>query len=84
MYELVSESESEQREAQVNLTEIIEDMNQSLEEPRLALLRKASPGACPTYFKIMQLLIFLSTCAFKFVGIVWNPSCIILSTYVWK
>ena len=29
-YELVPESESEQREAQVNLTEITEDLNQSL------------------------------------------------------
>ena len=28
-YELVPESESEQREAQVNLTEITEDLNQS-------------------------------------------------------
>ena len=33
-YELVPESESEQREAQVNLTEIIEDLNQSSEEPK--------------------------------------------------
>jgi hypothetical protein len=29
-YELVMESESEQREAQVNLTEVAEDPNQSL------------------------------------------------------
>ena len=28
-YELVPESESEQREAQVNLTEVAEDLNQS-------------------------------------------------------
>ena len=33
-YELVPESESEQREAQVNLTEITEDLNQSSEEPK--------------------------------------------------
>ena len=33
-YELVPESENEQREAQVNLTEITEDLNQSLEEPK--------------------------------------------------
>ena len=44
-YELVSESESEQREAQVNLTEAAQDPNQSSEEPRLTTLRKASPGA---------------------------------------
>ena len=47
-YELVPESESEQREAQVNLTEAIEDLNPSSEEPKAAPLRKASPGACPT------------------------------------
>jgi len=33
-YELVPESESEQREAQVNLTEVAEDPNQSSEEPK--------------------------------------------------
>ena len=47
-YELVPESESEQREAQVNLTEATEDLNPSSEEPKAAPLRKASPGACPT------------------------------------
>ena len=56
-YELVPESESEQREAQVNLTEAIEHPNQVSEEPRLATLRKASPGACPVYFKFMQLIV---------------------------
>jgi hypothetical protein len=39
------ESESEQREAQVNLTEVGKDPNQSSEEPPLALPKKASPGA---------------------------------------
>jgi len=33
-YELVPESESEQREAQANLTEAAEDPNQSSEEPK--------------------------------------------------
>ena len=33
-YELVPESESEQREAQANLTQVIEDSNQSSEEPK--------------------------------------------------
>jgi hypothetical protein len=40
-YELVLKSESEQREAQVNLTEVAKIRK----SPRLALLRKASPGA---------------------------------------
>ena len=33
-YELVPESESEQREAQANLTEAAKDPNQSSEEPK--------------------------------------------------
>ena len=33
-YELVPESESEQREAQVNLTKATKDLNQSLGEPK--------------------------------------------------
>ena len=76
------ESESEHHEAQVNLTEATEDLNQVSEEPTASYAQEGKPGACPIYFKFMQLLIFLSICAFKFVGIVWNPSCIILSTYV--
>ena len=32
--EWMPESESEQREAQVNLTEVVEDLNQSSEEPK--------------------------------------------------
>jgi hypothetical protein len=41
-YKLVPEFESEQRVTQVNLTEVVEDPNQSSEE---ILLRKASPRA---------------------------------------
>ena len=33
-YELVPESESQQREAQVNLIEVAEDLNQNSEEPK--------------------------------------------------
>ena len=58
-YELVPESESEQREAQVNLTEISEDLNQSSEELKASSAQEASLGACPTYFKFMQLFISL-------------------------
>jgi hypothetical protein len=32
-------------------------------------------------FQFMQLL-FLFTYAFKFIGVDWNPSCMILGTYV--
>ena len=64
-YELVPESESEQREAQVNLTEATEDPNRFQKNPELATPRKASPGACPTILNLCNLLLFLSTCAFK-------------------
>ena len=41
--ELVPESESEQREAQVNLTEAVEDPNQSSEEPNASLAQEGKP-----------------------------------------
>ena len=42
-YELVPESESEQREAQVNLTEIAEDLNQSSDEPKASSAQEGKP-----------------------------------------
>ena len=42
-YELVPESESEQREAQVNLTEATEDLNQSSEEPKASSAQESKP-----------------------------------------
>ena len=42
-YELVPESESEQREAQVNLTEATEDLNQSSEEPKASSAQEGKP-----------------------------------------
>ena len=42
-YELVPESESEQREAQVNLIEITEDLNQSSEEPKASSAQEGKP-----------------------------------------
>jgi len=39
-YELVPESESEQREAQVNLIEVAEDLNQSSEEPKASSVQE--------------------------------------------
>ena len=42
-YELVPESESEQREAQVNLIEIAEDLNQSSEEPKASSAQEGKP-----------------------------------------
>ena len=49
-YELVSESESEQREAQVNLTEVAVDLNQSSEEPKASFAQEGKPRSMTYYF----------------------------------
>ena len=56
-YELVPESESEQREAQVNLTEVTEDPNPISEEPRTNYAQKGKPRSMSYYFKFMQFII---------------------------
>ena len=71
-YELVPESESEPREAQVNLTEAAEDPNQSSEEPKASFARQGKPRS----------MTHLSTCALNLKGVVWNLSCMILGTYI--
>jgi hypothetical protein len=52
----VPEFESEQREAQVNLTEVAEDPNQSLEEPPTSFSQEGKPRSITPTFKLMQLL----------------------------
>ena len=49
-YELVPESESEQREAQVNLTEVAEDLNQSSEEPKASSAQEGKPQSMSYLF----------------------------------
>ena len=56
-YELVPESESEQREAQVNLTEAAQDPNPISEEPRSSYAQEGKPRSMSNYFKFMQLII---------------------------
>ena len=56
-YELVPESESEQREAQVNLTEATEGPNPISEEPRSSYAQEGKPRSMSYYFKFMQLII---------------------------
>ena len=58
-YELVPESESEQREAQVNLTEATEDPNQVSEEPKASYVQEGKPRSMSNYFKFRQLFISL-------------------------
>ena len=50
-YELVPESESEQREAQVNLTKATEHPNQSSEEPKASYTQEGKPRSMTYYFK---------------------------------
>ena len=56
-YELVPESESDQREAQVNAVEVAEDLNQSSKETKASAAQEGKPRECPIYFKFMQLII---------------------------
>ena len=49
-YEPVPESESEQHDAQVNLTEIAEDPNQSSEEPKASLAQEGKPWSMSYLF----------------------------------
>ena len=49
-YELVPESESEQREAQVNLTEITEDLNPSSKEPKASSAQEGKPWSMSRLF----------------------------------
>ena len=51
-YELVPESESEQREAQVNLTETTKDPNQVSEEPKASYAQEGKPRSMSYLFLI--------------------------------
>ena len=58
IYELVPESESEQREAQVNLIEATEDPNQDSEEPKASYAQEGKPRSMSRlFFKFMQLIV---------------------------
>ena len=50
MYEPVPESESEQCEVQVNLTETTEDPNQSSEEPKASYAQEGKPRSMTYLF----------------------------------
>ena len=45
-------SESEQREAQVNLTEATKDLNQSSEEPMASFAKESKPRSMTYYFQL--------------------------------
>ena len=52
MYELVPESESEQREAQVNLAQVAGNPNQSSEEPKTSYAQEGKPRSINYCFQI--------------------------------
>jgi hypothetical protein len=55
---LVPEPESEQREARINLTEVIKDSNQNSEEPKASFAQEGKPRSMtPIFSKLMQLLV---------------------------
>jgi hypothetical protein len=58
MYELVPESESEQGEAQVNLTEAVEDPNQSSKVPKASFAQEGKPPEDEPYVQIYAMLYF--------------------------
>ena len=64
-YELVPESESEQREAQVNLTEATEDPNQASEEPTASYAQEGKPRSMSYLFLIYATICIPIYCAFK-------------------
>ena len=51
-YELVPESESEQHEAQVNLTKAIEGLNQSSEEPKASFAQEGKLWSMTYYLQL--------------------------------
>ena len=51
-YELMPKSESQQLEAQVNLTEATKDPNQSSEEPKASYAQEGKPRSITYYIQI--------------------------------
>jgi hypothetical protein len=65
----VPESESEQREAQVNLTEVAEDLNQSLEAPMASFAQESKPRSLtPMFLNLCNFYLYVVLCI-KFVGV---------------
>ena len=67
MYELVPESESEQREAQVNLTEAAQDLNKSSEEPKANYAQEGNPWSMTYLFAIYAIY-----CSYLLVHLSWK------------
>jgi hypothetical protein len=62
MYELIPESESAQREAHMNLTEVAEDPDQSLEEPKANLAQEGKHRSMNPIFDISNVITSMYLC----------------------
>ena len=68
-YELVPTHEANTADAQVNTIELIQDPNQSSEEPKASSAKEASPGASNAYYflsNLCNLCCNLFICVFTF------------------
>ena len=77
------ESESEQREVQVNLTEAAEDTNPVSKEPKASYVQEGKPRSMTYYFQLyttycFYILMHLTLQELKF----YRKDCMILGTYV--
>ena len=64
-YELVPEAEDGPGEAQVNFADAVEKPNPTPEASETNSVQEGKPRSMSLYFKLCNLLLFLSTCAFK-------------------
>ena len=64
-YELVTEAEEGPGEAQVNFADAVENPNPTPEASETNSVQEGKPRSMSLYFKLCNLLLFLSTCAFK-------------------
>ena len=64
-YELVPEAEEGPGEAQVNFADAVEKPNPTPEASETNSVQEGKPRSMSLYFKLCNLLLFQSTCAFK-------------------
>ena len=68
MYKVISKFESEQHEANLNLTKIIYDSDQSLKELKASSAQEDKPWSIILIFKVFNFHLYMVLCI-KFVGV---------------
>jgi hypothetical protein len=71
-YELIPESESEQRKADINLTEFVEDPNQSSEEPKAKFAQEGKPRSMNPILNLWNVITSTYMCI-KLIGVTLKP-----------